>query len=243
MINETSGRSDANMIILIDPEHYKVLLINTPRDFYVQLHGTTGYRDKLSHSGIYGIEMGEQTLEDLYGLNIDYHVLLNFDTLIRLVDAVGGINVYNPTAFSIWGNSYGEGSIYLTGDYALMYARARKTLAHGDNDRGENQQRVIEAIISRLTKPEVVIHYKSVVKALSGTFSSNIPPKVITQLFSRQISLGGNWTVEKMSVTGTDAQRPTYSMGGDRELSVTIPDENSLEEVRAAIRDFMLGTG
>jgi len=243
LINETSGRSDANMIILVDPEHYKILLINTPRDYYVQLHGTTGYRDKLSHSGIYGIEMGEQTLEDLYDLNIDYHVLLNFDTLIRLVDAMGGINVYNPSAFSLWGTSYAEGNIYLTGDYALMYARARKTLSGGDNDRGENQQRVIEAIISRLTKPDVVIHYKSVIKALSGTFSSNIPPKVITQLFSRQISLGGNWTIERISATGTNAQRPTYSMGGDRELSVIIPDENALEEIRATIREFMRGAG
>ena len=234
------ARSDANILILIDPEHYKVLLINTPRDYYVQLHGTTGYKDKLTHAGVYGIEMSEQTIEDIYGLDIDYHVRINFDTIVNLVDAMGGIVVDNPVAFANWGTGYKAGEIYLTGDYALMYARSREGLKGGDNDRGENQQRVIEAIIKRITKPSVVIHYRDILTALSGTFRSNIPPKVITQLFSRQISLGGDWTIEKMAARGRTEYRPTYSMG-EKELDVMIPDESSLVEIREAISAFMRG--
>ena len=237
-INQVA-RSDVNILVLIDPEHYKMMLINTPRDYYVQLHGTSGYKDKLTHAGLMGVDVSEATMEDLYGLEIDYHVRMNFDTLVNLVDAMGGIVVDNPVAFSIWGNSYGEGEIYLTGDYALMYVRARKGLAHGDYDRGENQQRVIEALVARITSPTVVTHYVDIINALGGTFSSNIPKKAITQLFSRQITLGGDWSIEKMSASGFDDKRPTYSMG-DLPLDVVIPDESSLEDIRAAIRDFML---
>ena len=236
------ARSDSNIIVFIDPVRYKILLVNTPRDYYVQLHGTSGYRDKLTHSGIYGIDMSVQTLQDLYGINIDYHVRVNFDTLPKLVDSMGGINVDNPTAFSIWGNNYAAGNIYLTGDYALMYCRARHDLAGGDNDRGENQQRVIEAIVDRITKPNVIVHYKDIIQAMSGSFRSNIPPSVITQLVSRQMSLGGHWTIEKTAVTGTNSQQPTYSMGSQL-LSVVIPDQSSVDAVSAQIHDFLNGQG
>jgi len=238
----SSGRSDANMIVLIDPEHYKVMLVNTPRDYYVQLHGTTGNKDKLTHAGVYGIDMSKKTLEDLYGIPIDYVVRANFDTLFYLVDAMGGIIVDNPTSFSIWGTYFEEGKIWMSGHHALLYARARKGsgLEGGDMDRGENQQRVVEAIIDRLTSPSVVIHYLDILKAISGTFETNIPKDVIMQLFNRQITLGGSWDIEKRSATGTFAQRPTYSMGA-QELSVIIPDEVALDELRSEMREFMLG--
>ena len=233
-----AGRSDANIIMLIDPERYKILLINTPRDYYVQLHGTVGYRDKLTHAGVYGIEMSQQTLEDIYGFEINYHALINFDTVVNLVETMGGIVVDNPAEFNLWGSTYAAGEIYLNGEMALLYSRARKGLSHGDFDRGENQQRVIMGIVDRITEPGVVVHYKNILKTLSGTFRSNIPPKVIAQLFSRQISMGGDWTIERMSADGRSDSRPTYSMGA-QELSVIIPDDDSLEEIRAAIRDFM----
>ena len=239
-IDECSGRSDANMLIMVDPERYKILLVNTPRDYYVQLHGTSGYRDKLCHAATYGVDMSEETLQDLYDININYHVLINFDTVIRLVDSMGGITVENPTAFTIWGNYYKEGHNYLNGDYALMYMRARKDLAGGDNDRGENQQRVIEALIDRMTKPEVVVCYRNVLTGITGYVSTNVPAKLITQMFSRQISLGGGWDIEKIHVVGRNSQQPTYSMGS-QELSVIIPDEESLAEAREKIRDFMNG--
>ena len=228
------------MLILIDPEQYKMMLINTPRDYYVQLYGTKGYPDKLSHGGIYGIDVLEQTIGQLYDIDIDYHVQINFTTITTLVDSMGGINVQNPRTFELWGQTYKEGEIWLNGDMALLFSRARKGLQEGDLDRGKNQQLVIEGILKRVTTTDVVINYKEIISNLSGTFMSNIPPNVITQLFSRQIALGGTWEVEKMNATGSFAQRPTYSMGS-QELSVIIPDQSSINEINAAIRDFMRG--
>ena len=238
-INQTA-RSDSNMLILINPEQYRVLLISTPRDYYVQLHGTKGYPDKLTHGGIYGIDMLEETLQDLYDFTIDYHVQINFTTITTFVESMGGIVVDNPQTFELWGQTYKEGEIWLNGDQALLFARARKGLAEGDIDRGKNQMIVIEGIVKRLTTPDVVVHYKKLISNLSGTFLSNIPPNVITQLFSRQISLGGDWSIEKMNATGSFAQKPTYSMGSEA-LSVVVPDQMSVYEIQQAIREFMRG--
>jgi len=234
------GRSDSNMLILIDPERYKMMLINTPRDYYVKLHGIGNTPDKLSHAGLYGIDVCEQTIGDLYGIDIDYHVQVNFTTITTLVESMGGILVDNPRTFQLWGQTYKEGVIWLNGDQALLFARARYGLEEGDIDRGKNQQLVIEGIIKRITTSDIVIHYKNIIENLSGTFLSNVPPSVITQLFSRQISLGGDWTIEKMNATGRNDRMPTYSMGSE-ELSVVRPDQLSVFEIQQAIDEFMLG--
>jgi len=234
------GRSDSNMLILVDPVNYKMMLINTPRDYYVQLHGTRGYPDKLSHAGVYGIDVCEQTIGDLYNIDIDYHVQINFTTITTLVESMGGILVDNPRTFELWGQTYKEGVIWLNGDQALLFARARKGLQEGDLDRGKNQQLVIEGIIDRITTPDVVIHYKKIISNLSGTFLSNLPASVITQLFSRQITYGGDWSIEKLNATGSFAQKPTYSMGSE-ELSVIIPDQLAVYEIQDAIQNFMRG--
>ena len=237
---DQSGRSDSNMLILIDPENYRMMLINTPRDYYVQLHGMRGMPDKLSHAGLYGIDVCEQTIGDLYGIDIDYHVQINFTTITTLVESMGGILVDNPRTFELWGQTYKEGVIWLNGDQALLFARARKGLDGGDLDRGKNQQLVIEGIVKRITTSDIVIHYKKLIGNLSGTFLSNIPPNVITQLFSRQIAMGGDWEIIKMNADGSFADRPTYSMGSEP-LSVVIPNQKSIYEITIAIEDFMRG--
>ena len=234
------GRSDSNMLILVDPDRYKMLLISTPRDYYVQLHGTTGIPDKLTHAGMYGIDMCQSTMEDIYGIKIDYHIQINFTTISTFVQSMGGILVDNPQTFTLWGQTYKQGTIWLNGDQALLFSRARKSLAEGDIDRGKNQQLVIEGMINRMTSPNIVVKYKELINNMSGTFVSNIPPNVITQLFSRQISLGGKWDIQKMNATGTNAQRPTYSMGAQL-LDVVIPDEQSVYDISMAIDNFMNG--
>ncbi|GHU67159.1 LytR family transcriptional regulator [Clostridia bacterium] len=238
---DQTARSDVNMLVLIDPVHYRMMLVNTPRDYYVQLHGTTGLPDKLTHAGTYGIEMSEATIEDIYGVNVDYHVHINYDTLINLINRLGGIMVDNPESFNIWGAQFDAGYIYMDGPHALLYARARKELTNNDFSRGENQQRVIEAIVDRVSAATIAAQYTQILESLSGTFRSNIPPSVIAQLFKRQISLGGHWTIEKFSVTGTPSMQPTYSMGSDRPLDVVLPDQNSISEVSAQMQIFLRG--
>ena len=237
-IDNMNARSDVNMLVCIDPERYKILLINTPRDYYVQLHGTTGTRDKLSHAGVYGVGTCKATIEDLYGVEANYQALINFDTIVQLCDSMGGILVDNPRTFELWGQTYEEGNIWLNGDMALLFSRARKGLEGGDIDRAANQQLVIQGIVDRLTDPKMIVNYKSILGRMSAYFRSNIPSDVYIQLFSRQIELGGDWTIEKMVAQGNGAMRPTYSMGST-ELSVLLPDETSLNEIRTAISNFM----
>ena len=238
---DQTARSDVNMLVLIDPEHYRILLVNTPRDYYVQLHGTTGLPDKLTHAGTYGIDMSEATIEDLYGINVDYHVHINYDTLINLIDRLGGIVVDNPQAFNLWGTQFEEGEIWLAGHHALLYARARKQLSDGDNGRGENQQRIIQGIVDRVSAASIATQYTQILESLSGTFRSNIPPSVIGQLFQRQIALGGHWTIDKLSVVGTPAMQPTYSMGSDKPLDVVLPDMNSVYDASEKMKLFLRG--
>jgi LCP family protein required for cell wall assembly len=238
---DQTARSDVNMLVLMDPEHYRIMLVNTPRDYYVQLHDTSGLPDKLTHAGTYGIDMSESTIEDLYGINVDYHVHINYDTLINLIDRLGGIVLDNPVAFSYYEIHFEAGEIYMDGAHALWYARTRKDLPGGDFSRGVNQQRVIEAIVNRVSAGTVAAQYTQILQSLSGTFRSNIPPSVIGQLFKRQIALGGHWTIEKFSVTGTPSLQPTYSMGSDKPLDVVLPDQNSVNEVSAQMQIFLRG--
>ena len=238
---DQTARSDVNMLVLIDPEHYRMMLVNTPRDYYVQLHDSTGLPDKLTHAGIYGIEVSEATIEDLYDINVDYHVHINYDTLINLINRLGGITLDNPEAFNLWGAQFDKGVIYMNGEHALLYARARKQLSDGDNGRGENQQRVIEAIVNRVSAAHIAVQYTQILETLSGTFRSNIPPTIIGQLFQRQISLGGHWTIDKISVVGTPGKQPTYSMGSDMILDVVLPDMNSVHEASEKMKMFLRG--
>jgi anionic cell wall polymer biosynthesis LytR-Cps2A-Psr (LCP) family protein len=185
-----------------------------------------------------GHMMSTRTVEDIYDIKVNYQALANFDTIVKLVDIMGGIVVDNPTTFGLWEHGFKEGPIWLDGYNALLFSRARKSLENGDVDRVANQQIVIQGIFNRITNPEIVIHYADILDTMTDYFRTNIPPVIITQLFSRQIALGGDWTIEKMVAQGTPAKMPTYSMG-DMELDVLIPDEQSVEDIHKAISDFM----
>jgi LCP family protein required for cell wall assembly len=235
------GRSDVNILAVFDPDKGRILLVNTPRDYYVQLHDTTGIRDKLTHAGTYGIEMSVKTLEDFYDIDIGYYVRVNFDSVEKIVDVLGGIKVDSPVSFtSRDGYHYDKGTNSLNGKEALSFARERKALADGDNERGRNQQRVITAIIKKMTSAKVIAGYPDILKSVSGSFSSNMPPDTITSLLAEQLSSGTKWKTESISVTGEGAREPTYTMGSQK-LYVMIPDMESVEEAKAKIAEYLDG--
>ena len=120
------SRSDVNIIATVNPISNEVLLTTIPRDYYVQLDGTTGYKDKLTHAGIYGIDKSIGTLENLYDINIDHYLRVNFNTLIKVVDVIGGIDIYSDKAFTPWTNRrvyINQGINHMNGEMALAYAR------------------------------------------------------------------------------------------------------------------------
>ena len=184
---EAKSRTDVNMIVTINPNTNKILLTSIPRDYYVQLHNTTGYKDKFTHSGIYGIDMSKQTLEDLFNIKIDYTIKVGFNSVVKIVDLLGGIDINSEMSFQckcsdgVLSNKYiTEGNNHLNGAEALCFSRQRKVYQTGDNHRILNQQVVLEGIISKLTKEKsILIKYDEILNSLGDLYRTDIPESLI----------------------------------------------------------------
>ena len=236
----TVSRSDVNILATINLEESRILLTNTPRDFYVKLHGTTGYRDKLTHAGVYGIDMSIQTLEDLYDTDINYYIRVNFNSLIKLVDAIGGIDIYSDKAFTTFNNrtyiKYGWN--HLDGNGALGYSRERMTYMEGDRHRGQNQQQVIEAIIKKITASNDINNYLSLLDIVEDNFQTNMDKKLINGFINLQVKKNFDWNVESIQVTGYDSGNYTYSYPGQL-LYVMEPDVSTVETAKNKIKETL----
>jgi len=239
-----TARSDVNILAAINPSEGKILLINTPRDYYVQLHGTTGTKDKLTHAGIYGINMSKSTLEDLYNLDIGYIVKVGFKAVTGIVDAIDGIEIDSDKAMTLKTEdgqtcTYTEGRQHLSGACALRYARERKSYASGDRHRGANQQQVITAIIDKIsTNPLYLAKWQQILASMEGSLETSATFNEITSFIKQQTTNPKKWQVESISVDGTGSYQPTYSMGS-RKLYVMLPDEASLTEAKSKISRYL----
>ncbi len=234
----TVSRSDVNIMVVVNPQTHKILLVNTPRDYYVQLHGTTGVRDKLTHAGIYGIDMSVQTMADLYSVPINYYLRINFSSLTNIVDVLGGVDVISEYNFSAGDNKYVVGVNHLNGSQALSFARERHSFEAGDRTRGQNQQRVIEAIIAKMNNPNTLVKYQQILASLQRTIQTDMDSDSITTLIKNQLDNMIKWSVESISVTGADSHNVTYSMG-NLPLYVMEPDADSLNAAKAKIQQYI----
>ena len=243
-LSETA-RSDVNILAVVDPKDAKVLLVNTPRDTYVQLHGTTGLKDKLTHAGIYGINMSKATMEDLYGVDIDYTTKVGFKAVTGIVDAIDGIEINSDQAMTLKTEDgqtckYVEGKQHLSGACALRYARERKSYKTGDHHRGENQQQVITAIIDKISSnPAYLAKWSQILAAAEGSLETSATFNEITAFVKQEAKNPRKWQVESISVDGTGSMQSTYSMGANRKLYVMLPDATSLNAAKAKIKDAM----
>ena len=241
------SRSDVNMLATVNPKTHQVLLTSIPRDYYVQLHGTTGYKDKLTHAGIYGVDMSVKTLEDLLGIEINYYVRVNFTSVVKLVDALKGIDVYSEYTFnSNAGYEYEEGYHFvkgynhLNGEQALAFARTRHAFMAGDRVRGQNQQAVIEALIRKACTPAIITSYTSILDSLEGSFETNLSMDDITKLAKHQIDKMPSWSVTSNSLDGSDASEYTYSYSGQK-LYVMKPNEDSITKAKDLLSKIYAG--
>lgn len=230
----TSSRSDVNMLAVVNPAKRTMLLVNTPRDYYVQLHGTAGTPDKLTHAGIYGIHTSRQTLEDLYEVEIPHYMRVNFTSLVKLIDTIGPIEVQSDYAFK----DFQAGPNTLDSKRALEFARERYSFADGDRQRGKNQQLVIEAIVAKLGEPGNITRYPTILGTLRGSLQTDISQESLKELVRLQLGDMKRWQVESISVDGTGAMLPTHSMGS-QPLYVMVPDQNTVQAARSAILDSM----
>lgn len=245
---DTSGnisnvsRSDANILATVNTETHEVLLTSIPRDYYVTLH-SYGAKDKLTHSGIYGINETIKTAEDILDTDINYYVRVNFTTVIKLVDKLGGIDVYSEydfTSNAAKAFHYNKGYNHLNGEEALAFSRERYAFNSGDNQRVKNQQAVIEAVIKKvLNSTTLLTKYTDILEALKGSFQTNIAQDDISKLVKEQINNMSSWSVKTNSLTGTGASLSTYSMGSTP-LYVMVPSSTSVNDAKDKI-DKVLG--
>lgn len=239
----TVSRSDVNIIMTVNMNTHKILLTTTPRDAYVKIPGGGADQyDKLTHAGIYGVETSEQTLENLYGIKIDYYARINFTSFLKLIDQLGGVTVHNDQAFtSLHGKfDFPVGDIQMNSEQALGFVRERYSLDGGDNDRGKNQEKVISAIVNKLASLKSVSNFTSIVNNLQDSVQTNMSLDTINSLANTQLDSGSKFTVTSQAVTGTGStgQLTSYAMPNSSLYMMKL-DDSSVSSASQAIKNLM----
>ena len=244
-----NARSDVNILAVVNPSTKRVALINTPRDYYVDLAGTDS-KDKLTHAGLYGVETSMATLGNLYGINVDHYIRINFAGFISIIDAVGGVDVYSDQAFTSVGSpgyydptTFAEGWNHLDGKSALAFARERHAFASGDIQRGINQMKVIDAMVNKLKSPTVLMSFSKLMDAVSDCFVTSLSQEQISALVRMQLGDLANWDIESCTVTGSSGKSTQCYSAKGQNLYVMKPDENSVNEAKALIESVLGGEG
>lgn len=235
----TKSRSDVNMIATINPQTHEILLTSIPRDYYVAQTCQGNQYDKLTHTGIFGVDCTVESIENFLGISINYYGRVNFSSLENIVDAIGGIDVYNEIGFysGVDGELIPAGYLHMYGSTALKFARERHAYADGDRQRGRNQMIVLEAILDQAMSPAIITGYSGIMDAMSENFQTNMTKAEMTSIIRRQIDEGGDWTITQQSVNGAGSTEwcpanGTYSY-------VMIPDDATVSAAIQKIQAVM----
>ncbi len=232
------SRSDVNIIMTVNMDTHKIVLTTTPRDSYVRIPGRGGNQyDKLTHAGIYGVATSVKTLENLYGIKIDYFARVNFTTFLNLIDIVGGVDVNNTQEFTskVGRFHFPVGTVHLNSKKAFGFVRERYALKNGDIDRGKNQEKVIAALIKKLSSKEVLTNYESILNSLSKTVQTNMPLEKINALANAQLDSGRPFNIKSQALkTAGRLGLPSFAMPGAR-LYMGVVNNQSLEENKEVI--------
>lgn len=235
------GNSDVNILVIVNPKTKQVLLLNTPRDYYIPNPAGGGALDKLTHCGVYGIDCSIEALSDLYDIEVDYYSQINFTGFETLVDAVGGVTVNSPVGFTSGGVTIYKGENHLNGAQALVFARERYQMPGGDNGRGQNQMKVIKAIITKATTGTTIItNYSQILKSLEGMFVTSMEMSEISQLVKMQLSDMATWNIQTYAVTGRNGSEKTYSIPG-LYASVMYQDQGRIDYGKQLIQRVVNG--
>ncbi len=233
------SRSDVNIIAVANTKTRQLLLVSTPRDYFVPLSISGGVPDKLTHAGIYGISVSMDTLGMLYGIDINNYFRINFGGFVNIIDALGGITVESDYDFSTSGFHYNKGSNYVNGEQALAFARERYAFPEGDRQRGKNQMAVIQGVINKALSPELLTNYSSILSSLQGSFETNISYEEIARLLQQQLTEGGAWNIVSYSANGTGDKQIPYSMS--QPAYVMVPDYNTVDTAKEMIQQVKNG--
>ena len=246
------SRSDVNILAVVNPTTKQILLVNTPRDYYLPL-ARNGELDKLTHAGLYGIDESMKVLGNLYGVQADYYVRVNFAGLVKIVDALGGVDIESDANFSCVpmetpdGNgdytyqkySFTKGINHVNGSQALAFARERKAFADGDNRRGQHQMTVIKAIVNKACSSAVLTKYQKLLKAASDAFITNMPYADISSLVQMQLGDMADWNITTYAVSGEGSTEYCYALGD--KAWVMIKDSSKVNTAKNMIQQVING--
>ena len=237
------SRSDVNIIAVMNFQTHTCLLLSTPRDYYVNLAFESEPLDKLTHAGNYGIEMSIATLENLYDIDLDYYIRVNFTGFVSIIDTLGGVDVESEYSFTSQlddsGYSYVAGTNHLSGEAALYFARERYSFTEGDRQRGRNQMAVIEAVLKKLMSSELLNNFSDLMSQMKDCFQTNMSKSELGKLVQDQLDDGGSWNIIQYSVTGTDSSSYCYSLGGEAYAMIPYTDtvDYATELVKRVLKD------
>ncbi|MCX4364216.1 MAG: LCP family protein [Bacilli bacterium] len=236
------SRSDVNMILTVNPNTKTVLMTTIPRDYYVQVHGQTGLKDKLTHAGIYGVDISRQTVEDLFDIEIAYSIKVGFPSVVKLVDLVGGVDIDSDREFNSYhmkGWTVKKGINHMDGAHALAYSRERYAYTSGDRHRVLNQQQVLEAVIKKvITNKSLLLKYNELLNSLSELYRTDMPKDVVTLLVKDQLENMNSWNFESQTVSGSDASSPTHTAPKSKRY-VMIPYAQDVKRAHDKINEIM----
>ena len=236
------ARSDVNILAVVNTETKTVLLISTPRDYYVPFNfqPADGALDKLTHSGVYGIEGSMRALSDFYGLPIHYYLRVNFSGFIDVIDILGGVDVESDADFGSGGFTFHKGTNHLSGKAALRFVRNRYAFGEGDRARGRHQMAVIKGIIGSLRSSKILTNYAELMDEMADCFQTNASKAMVGELVQLTLDPGkSDWTVLTYSVDGNGRTDYAYSSGAY--AYCMIPNMNTVDYAKGLAAAVLAG--
>ena len=251
-----NSRSDTNILAVVNPSTHQILLVSTPRDYYLTLP-SKGQKDKLTHFGLYGIEESIKGLEQLYNVDVSYYARVHFAGLVGVIDALGGIDVNSDVGFNTVGMevpdedgsgnfhfaaySFQKGVNHLDGRQALAFARERDAFDDGDMQRGRNQMLVIQGIVNKAASPAILKSYQDVLTAASDSIATNMPKEDIISLVKMQLQDMSGWNITTYGLAGENSADYCYSLGNDARYAVVLPNERMVATAQDLIQQVLRG--
>lgn len=230
----TVSRSDVNMIVSINPKTHQILMTGIPRDFYVPQTCQGNQSDKLTHTGIYGVECTISSVENFMNTELNYYARVNFSSVVDIVNALGGITIESPFSFvTSTGVPINQGANNLNGEQTLAFVRERKNLPDGDRERSRNQMRAVEAMINKAISPSIITNYSSIMNAVSGSFQTNMSQKEMTDFIKQQLNDMKGWDIKQIQVSGSGAN--LYSPANGFNSYMMVPNEATVENAKKLI--------
>lgn len=237
-----AARSDVNLILAVNPAKHKILLLNTPRDFYVPL-AMNGKLDKLTHAGLYGVNESIHTLENFYNIKFNYYARINFDATSTIIDQLGGVDIHIPYVVNTYHGHrhYEPGNYHLNGDEALDFARERVSIswAGGDRERGRNQEKILTALIQKLQSDKTnLTRLDQIFNSIAKNIQTNFTPDDLKYLVQKQLTNFSNWQIESIDVDGKADITSTYTYPEPKHF-VWHPYQDTVNRAKAKLQEYL----